>query len=118
MPLNPRIRHLTRDGRLPHLLQKPQHTNLALPVANILGLDLDQAHAWVVGGAIVDAIAEVAEPGRRGLGVEVLDAGVVVGGGDGGAGDGDPVLRRGVLERDLGRLVVFEVGEFVGVVVG
>lgn len=66
----------------------------------------------------MDAIAEVAEPGRRGLGVEVLDAGVVVGGGDGGAGDGDPVLGRGVLERDLGRLVVFEVGEFVGVVVG
>lgn len=66
----------------------------------------------------MDAIAEVAEPGRRALGVEVLDAGVVVGGGDGGAGDGDPVLRRGVLERDLGRLVVFEVGEFVGVVVG
>ena len=66
----------------------------------------------------MDTVAEVAEPGRRALGVEVLDAGVVVGGGDGGAGDGDPVLGGGVLEGDLGGFVVIEVGELVGVLVG
>ena len=64
------------------------------------------------------AVAEVAEPGGRALGVEVFDAGVVVGGGDGGAGDGDPVLGRGVLEGDLGGFGGGQVGEFGGVFVG
>lgn len=64
------------------------------------------------------AVADVAEPGRRALVVELLDAGVVVGGGDDGAGDGDPVLRGAVLEGDLGGLVFREVGEFGGVLVG
>ena len=118
MPLNPRIRYLTRDSRLPDLLQKPQHTNLALPIANILRLDLNETHAGILSGAIVDAIAEVAEPCTHGFGVEVLDAGVVVGGGGDGAGDGDPVLSGRVLEGEMGGFVVVEVGEFVGMLVG
>ena len=69
-------------------------------------------------GAGVDAIAEITEPGGGAAGVEVFDAGVVIGGGDDGAGDGDPVLGGGVLEGELGGLVVGEVGEFVGVFVG
>ena len=118
LPLHPCIRHLSRQSRLRDLLHEPQRTHLTLPVADVLGLDLDQRHARVVGGAVVDAIAEVAEPGGGALGVEVLDAGVRVGGRGGGAGDGDPVLRGGVLEGDLGGLVVVEVGELVGVLVG
>ena len=63
------------------------------------------------------SVTQIAEPGRGALGVEVFDARVVVGGGDGGAGDRDPVLGGGVLEGDLGGLVGGEVGEFVGVLV-
>ena len=63
------------------------------------------------------AVAEVAEPGRKGLAVELFDAGVVGGGGDRCAGDGGPVLRRRVLECDLGGLVVGDVGEFGAVFV-
>lgn len=66
----------------------------------------------------MDAVAQVAEPGGDALGVEVFDAGVGIGGRGDGAGDGDPVLGGGVLEGELGRLVVFEVGEFGGVLVG
>ena len=62
-------------------------------------------------------VTQIAEPGGGALGVEVFDAGVVVGGGDGGAGDGDPVLGGGVLEGDLGGLVGGEVGELGGVLV-
>ena len=66
----------------------------------------------------MDAVAQVAEPGGRAFGVEVFDAGVVVGGGDDAAGDGDPVLRGGVLKGELGGGVGGEVAEFVGVFVG
>ncbi len=66
----------------------------------------------------MDTVAQVAEPGGRAFGVEVLDAGVVGGGGGDGAGDGDPVLGGGVLKGDEGGFVVGEVGEFVGVDVG
>ena len=118
LPLHPRIRHTPRQTRLGHLLQKPQTTNRALPIADVCGLELDNGHAGVLVGAVVDAVAQVAEPGGGGCGVEVFDAGVVVGGGDDGAGDGDPVLRRGVLEGELGGFVVGEVGEFGRVFVG
>ena len=64
------------------------------------------------------AVAQIAEPGRGAFGVEVLDARVIVGGGDDGAGDGGPVLGGGILEGDLGSLVVGEVAEFGGVGVG
>ena len=63
-------------------------------------------------------ISQVSEPSGCAFGVEVFDAGVVVGGRDDSAGDGGPVLRGGVLEGELGGLVVGEVGEFVGVLVG
>ena len=64
------------------------------------------------------AVAQVAEPGGGGFGVEVFDAGVVVGGGGDDAGDGDPVLVGGVLEGELGGGVGGDVGEFGGVFVG
>lgn len=64
------------------------------------------------------SIPEIAEPGGGAFGVEIFDAGVVVGGRDDGAGDGDPVLRRGVLEGEQGGGVGGEIGEFVGVGVG
>lgn len=66
----------------------------------------------------MDAVAEVAEPGLDAFGIEVLDAGVVVGSRDDGAGDGDPVLGGGVLEGELGGFVLVDVGEFGGVLVG
>lgn len=44
------------------------------------------------------AVAQVAEPGRDGFGVETFNAGVRGGGGGDSAGDGDPVLSGGVLE--------------------
>lgn len=63
-------------------------------------------------------VSQISEPSGGAFGVEVFDARVVVGGRDDGAGDGGPVLRGGVLEGELGGLVVGEVGEFVGVLVG
>lgn len=117
LPLDAIIRDLPRERRLRDLLKEPQRADRALPIADVIGLDLDDGHAGVVGAAVVDAVTEVAEPGGDGAGVEVLDAGVVVGGGDDGAGDGDPVLGRGVLEGDLGDGFVGNVAEFVGVFV-
>ena len=118
LPLHPRIRHLPSQTRLGHLLQKPQSANRSFPIANMLCLDLNKRHARVLRRTIVDAVAQVTEPGGRAFGVEVLDTGVVGRGGHGGAGDGDPVLRGGVLKGDEGGFVVGEVGEFVGVDVG
>ena len=66
----------------------------------------------------MDAVTEVAKPGGDGFGIEVLDAGVVVIRRDDGAGDGDPVLRGGVLEGELGGFVVGDVGELGRVLVG
>ena len=118
LPLKPRIRHRPRQTRLRHLLQKPQSPHRALPIRNITRLELNERHARIVRRAVVDAVAQVAEPGGRGFGVEGLDAGVVVGGRDDGAGDGDPVLGGGVLEGELGGVGAGEVGELGRVFVG
>ena len=64
------------------------------------------------------AVAQIAEPGRDGLAVELFDARVAVGGCRAGTGDGDPVLRGGVLEGYLRGGVGGKVAEFLGVVVG
>ena len=66
----------------------------------------------------MDAVTKVAEPGGCAFGVEVFDAGILGGGGGDGAGDGNPVLGGGVLEGELGGLVVGEVREFVRVLIG
>ena len=117
-PLHPRVRHLPRQARLRHLLHEAQGAHRGLPVADVLGPELNDGHARVLGRAVVHAVAQVAEPGRRAFGVELLDARVVVRGRDHGAGDGDPVLGGGVLEGEVGRWVAGQVGEFVRVRVG
>ena len=66
----------------------------------------------------MDSITQIAEPGVDALAVNLLDARVVVGNCDGLAGDADPIHVAGVLESDLGGLVVLEVFKFLGVVVG
>lgn len=106
LPLKPRIRHLPRQRCLRHLLQEPQTAHCSLPIANVIRLDLNERHAWIIGGAVVYAVAQISEPGAGEFGGEVFDAGVVVGGCRGGPGDGDPVLRGGVLKGDLGGFVV------------
>ena len=63
-------------------------------------------------------IAQIAEPSARAFAVELLDAGVVVGGCDDSTGHGHPVLRGAVLEGDLCGFVLLEVGEFSRVLVG
>lgn len=50
----------------------------------------------------MDAVLKVAEPGGRALAPDFLDARVGVAGGDGLAGDGDPVLVARVDEGDVG----------------
>lgn len=50
----------------------------------------------------MDAVLEVAEPGGCALAPDLLDARVGVAGGDGLAGDGDPVLVARVDEGDVG----------------
>ena len=61
------------------------------------------------------SIAQIAKPSFSSSAPEVLDAGIVVGSRGRDASDADPVLGGGVLEGELGGLVVGEVGEFVGV---
>lgn len=106
LSLKPRIRHLPRQCRLRHLLQEPQTAHRSLPIADVIRLDLNERHAWIIRGAVVHAVAQVSEPGAGEFGGEVFDAGVVVGSCCGGAGDGDPVLVGGVLKGDLGGFVV------------
>ena len=118
LPLHPIIRHLTRHHRHPHLLEETKTAHRTLPIADVFGREFNQRHARIFGAAGVYAVAQVAEPGADGLAVELFDARIVVGFLGAGSGDGDPILRRGVLEGYLRGGVVGEVGEFLGVGVG
>ena len=92
LPLHARISHLPREARLCDLLHKPQSPNRSLPIADILSLELNDGHARVIRSAIMDTIAQIAEPSGCAFGIEIFDSGVRVGGGGYGAGNGDPVL--------------------------
>ncbi len=118
LPLIASIGHTAHQSSLRHLLCKTEARYRALPIADVLRLDLDKRHTRVVSGTIVDAVAQVAKPGGDWLAVELLDAGVVVGGCGDGTGDGNPILRGAVLEGDLRGLIVLDVGEFGGVFIG
>ena len=116
--LHPRVGHLPRQRPHTHLFHEPQGRDRAFPVRDVLRLDLDQRHARVLRGAGVHAVPQIAEPGAQARVVDLLDAGVLVGDGGGGAADADPVVGAGVLEGDLDRLFVLEVGELLRVLVG
>lgn len=84
-----------------------------------LRLNLNQLHARILRAASVHAVLEVAEPGRRAFAPDLFDARVGVGGDDGFARHGDPVLVAGVGEGNAGLgLALLEVGEFLAVRVG
>ena len=118
LPLHAGVSHLPRQARLRDLLHKPQSPNRSFPIADILSLELNDGHAWIIRSAIMDTIAQIAEPSGSAFRIEVFDPGVGVGGGGYGAGDGDPVLGGRILEGQVSGLVVGEVFKFVGVLVG
>jgi hypothetical protein len=68
--------------------------------AHLGGLDDQDGDTRVVGGTIVDAIAQVTEPSLGGR-VKVLLDGLPVGGGVGLSGDRDPVSLGRLEERDV-----------------
>lgn len=101
-----------------NLLNEAWESRGTLPVGDVVGLDLNQGHAGVLGHAGVYSIAQIAEPGVDTLAVDLLDARIVIGGCDGLARDADPGHIAGVLKGDLGSLVVLEIRELLGVLVG
>lgn len=109
-------RRLARGDALGELHERADGGAAADGVLGRDGLDLDDADAGVVGPAVVDTVAEVAEPGLEDGRVKLLDGGTV--GDDGGAaGDGRP-FARGRQESDVDVGVVGEVVGFAGFGVG
>lgn len=81
-----------------------------------LGVDLDDADAWVVRAGVVLAVAEVADPGLQ-LARVVFADGVAVRDDGGFAGDGGPLARR-VEEGDVDARVFVQVVGLAGFGVG
>ena len=116
-PVQPSHSDLSRRRRNSRLFHETHTAHSALPMRDISRLQFDEGDAWVIGGGIVDAIAQVAVPDGRALAEQFLDAGVG-GAGAGRAGNGGPILGGGVLEGELDGGGVFEVVELVRVIVG
>jgi len=118
LSLHPGGGDLARHACHCYLRQETHAGDRALPVRNVICLELDQRHSGVARRSIVHSITQVPEPCTRSLAVDLFDSRIfVVGHGD-LATHADPVLAGRVLERDLGRLVVFKVGELFGMGVG
>ena len=109
---------MTLQDRHPYLLHEAESAHGCFPVADVLGLELDQRHTRVLWSTRMHAIAQVAHPGAENLAVERLDARVVVGGLGAGSRDRDPILIGRVLEGDLCGGTVRKIGELLGVGVG
>ena len=118
LPLHPRLRHRPRHRRLRHLLDIAQTRHRALPIRHIVALDLNHGHARIIRRSVMHAVSQVPEPRAHDRRVQFLDLGVAVRDGRRRARDRDPVLRAGVLERDLHLLARFQVREFLRVLVG
>jgi len=118
LSLHPGGGDLARHACHCYLRQKSHACDRALPVRNVVCLELDQRHSGVARRPIVHSIAQVPEPCTRSLAVDFFDSRVVVAGHGNLATHADPVLAGGVLEGHLGRLVVFKIGELFGMGVG
>lgn len=115
LPRNTSLRDLPRETRLSSLLNEPQATNGALPVADILSLYLDQRHSRILRSTSVHTVAQVAKPCVRAPAVKLLDPRVGAAGGGDGAAHADPILRAAVLKGDLRALILFEIRKLVAV---
>lgn len=116
--LHPGSGNLARHACRCYLGQKAHAGDRALPVRNIVRFKFDQRHSGVAGRPIVHSIAQIPEPCTRSLAVDIFDSRVFIVGHGNLATHADPVLAGRVLEGDLGRLVLFEIGELFGVGVG
>lgn len=83
-----------------------------------LRLELNQLHTWILRPASVDTVLEVTKPRRCTPRPNLLDSGIIVAGGDCLAGNGDPVLVAGVLERNSTLLSLFKVSKLFAVGIG
>lgn len=116
--VNACICNLAGQACLSDLLDEADAGRSALPVGDVLGLDLDQCHAGIFWAAGVHAVTQIAKPGIDTFAVDLLDTGIGVVGRGALASDADPVLGAGVLEGDLSGLVMFEIFELLRVDVG
>jgi len=112
------LSHATGQGCGANLLQKPQRGDFLLPIHDKLALNLNEAHSGIFPRAVVDTVLQIAEPRTDCRTVQLLDPRIVVAGRGGGARDGDPVLGFTVLNRDLDFLVLLDVLELLGMLVG
>lgn len=92
-------RHLARQRTLSDVGHPADKVLGCHAVGDRGGLDADDADSGVVGGAVVDSVAEVANPGLEGWAVVLLDE-ASVGDDLGHAADGGP-LARAVDEGDV-----------------
>lgn len=117
MSLHPSIGDLARHRSLSHLFDETEGGGRALPVGNVLRLDLDQRHPRVLRPSRMNSVAQVSEPSIGALAVTLLDPRIIVARGDNLASDADPVLCAAVLEGDTCCLVILDILELLGVVV-
>lgn len=118
LPRHTSLCDLSGDTCLRGLLHEPQAADGALPIADILSLDLDQRHPRVFRSTSMHPIAKIAKPGIRAPTVKLFDPRIGAAGRGNGAADADPVLRAAVLECDLCRLVVLDISELFAVSIG
>lgn len=87
----------SEQERFSHTIRNRQ---LISDPAHLGGLDNQDGNTGIVGGTIVDAVAQVTKPSLSGR-VKVLLDGLSVGGGVGLSGDRDPVSLGRLEERDV-----------------
>lgn len=118
LSLHPGGGDLARHACHCYLGQKAHAGDRALPVRNVVCLEFDQRHSGVARCPIMHSITQIPEPCTRPLAVDIFDSRIFIAGHGNLATHADPVLAGRVLEGDLGRLVLFEIGELFRVGVG
>jgi len=73
-----RSRGTSRDGACDHVDNRTELGLLLVEVTDLVDLDLDNGHAWVVGFPGVDAVAFVAEPSANSWVVKLLNKLVIL----------------------------------------
>ena len=110
-------RGLACDGALCHIGNLANHVLGRDGIVSCNHIDADDTNAGVLRAAVVDAVAQVAEPGLE-LGAVVLLDQVAIGYDGGSAADRGPVARGAVEERDVDVLVRLEVIGLAGLRIG
>jgi len=57
LPCDTRVRDLSSEARLRNLFHEPQACDGALPIANVLRLDFNECHTWILWFTIVNTVS-------------------------------------------------------------